>query len=220
MGKCFHSFASPRLGGWLVLAFALLACGQSALQSEPVAPIQPAESFDDGAWGRYSSARFGFSMGLPDGRAWKIDDRTTPWLRATHEKTGSSLRARTFYEARAVSRETCLERARALDASLPILDELVEDRIQTIGGDETSAHLKAAVRRGSDGELRGYLLVSGVSIRRCFVLVFESRASGPRAEKILAERLAIATDGIVPAIRFEERLRVPRSSRTGDGPGS
>lgn len=207
MKSCFDSSSWPRLGGFLV--FALIGCGQSAVRTEALAPSAMAESFDDGAFGRYESRRFGFSIGLPDGRAWRIDDRTTSWLRASHEKTGSLLRARAWDESRAVSREVCLDEARKLDPSLPILEQLLEDRLQNVG--ETSAHIQAAVQREDDGNLRGDVLVFGVSLRRCFVLAYESRATGPSAEQILAERLAVITDAVVPSLRFSSALSISRS---------
>lgn len=176
--------------------------------AEPVAI-----GFDEGTWGRYESARFAFSMRLPDGSGWRIDDRKTSFLDATHPATGSRLRARAWNEARAVSREACLARAREIDASLPEAqgESVIDERIETIGGDETSAHLRAAVSADGEGELSGIVLVSGVSVRRCFVLAFETQASGEGAEATIADRLATVTEGVVRSVRFKPMLDVPRA---------
>lgn len=188
------------------LALALLGCQNSAILAEARAKQASDDSkqnpFEGGAWGRYRSARFALSIALPDGKAWRIDDRSSSFLRARHDATRSLLRARSWYEPRPVSREACLEGAHNLDPSLTAPGALLEDRLQLLDG-ELSARLQVGIDRQEGGGLRGKLLLFGVSIRRCFVLAFETGAEGAGAEEIIAERLAIATEQIVQGVRFE-----------------
>lgn len=201
-----------RLGGSSLLALALVACGGAIGQETVESPAAPlATGFENDGWGRYDSLRFALSLGLPEGRAWSIDDRKSPWLVATHADTSSLLRVRAWHEPRAVSREACLERSRELDPSLPEPDEasVVDERIESIGNDDTSVHIRAGFRREGEG-IEGIVIASGVSIRRCFTLIFESRARGPGAEAAIVDRLAMVTEGIVPKLRLTTPLHVPR----------
>lgn len=204
------------LGGSLALAFALVGCGTTMLDGQAKAPVGNGGFEEGDRWGRYESLRFGFSIRLPDGRGWRIDDHGSLWLRATHAASDSELSARSWDEPRAVSRESCLERARELSPSvIPDLAEMavIDDEIRALGSDrdDASAHIRVAVASGKGGEQRGAVLVSAVSIRRCFSMVITTRASGPFAETAVAERLATLASFVVPSVRFVSPMDVSGS---------
>lgn len=201
------------VGGSILLASAIVGCGSASLPPSTHAP-EAAGSFDEGRWGRYESSRFRLVIRLPDGRNWRIDDRGSPWLTATHSPTSSEVYARSWDEARAASREACLDRIRERSPEIiPDLEGMgtVTDEVQAIDsdGDEASARVRVAVEPGSEGEIRGTVLVSGVSIRRCFALVFTTSASGAGAEAVIADRLATVTHGLVPKLRLVSTLQIP-----------
>lgn len=183
----------------LVGAAALLGCGPPAPSPPPapsaLAPEPPA--LDAGRWGDFRSERFDVLVPLPDGRAWKIDDRRTPWLTATHEATGSSLIVRVWREDDLVSRQRCEERARGW-REIPAAGEgveLVERRVVPLpAGFDTV--LVAGVRAAGPGKpLLGFVTAFGGWARRCFAYVFTTRHRGRGAERVIGDRLATMVEG-------------------------
>src|SRR5258706_16120586 len=122
------------------VAVVMFGCGGSGASpaAEPDArrgfAAEPLGSFQGTRWGTFHSKRFEFSIGLPDGGAWKIDDHRTGWLRATHEATRSSVAFRNWNESDNVTRKGCYARARDWDAGLPDLDAqpLIGDELRSL----------------------------------------------------------------------------------------
>src|SRR5262245_56047856 len=106
----------------LVVACAAAEPVPAAAIDAPAVAKTPPASFQNTRWGTYHSKRFGLSLGLPDGSAWKIDDHRSGWLRATHDATRSGLVLRSWSESDNVTRKACYDRARQWESGLPDLD--------------------------------------------------------------------------------------------------
>lgn len=193
----------------LTLALALAACSPSAIPAKSGPPSQPA-AFAETDFGRYQSARLGFSFTLPDGRSWRIDDDRSAWMVTTHEATSSRLRIRASTERSALSREACLARS----DDVPDLDDaiVIDDRVEPLTGEEASVWIRAAIRPHADA-IEGIVVASAVSLRRCLVLIYQTRAHGESAPEAIADRLALVADTVVPSLRFTDPTSVPRAPR-------
>src|SRR4051794_10252706 len=67
----------------------------------------PSYPIDDASWGRYHSRRFLLSVPLPDGKSWRIDDHSHPFLLAVHEPTSSQVAILTTQEDDLMNRQKC-----------------------------------------------------------------------------------------------------------------
>jgi len=214
MRICFQSLAA-RLGGSFVLSLVIVGCGQSAIQGEVASPSQPAAVFAENGSGRYQSARFGFSLTLPEGASWRIEDGgRSPWMVATHDETSSRLRIRASTERSALSREACLDGSREL--GLPDIESaiVIDDRVEPLTGEEASVWLRAGIRIGEPGSIEGIVVASAVSLRRCLVLVYETTVDqGPHPEQVVAERLAVVVHSVLPSLHFTPPLGLPQAER-------
>ena len=199
----------PPFAPALAFTLALVAC--SPTSSPPASSPTPPAVFAETDFGRYQSARLGFSLTLPDGHAWRIEDDRSAWMQATHAPTSSRLRIRASIERSALSREGCLARARD---DLPDLEDaiVIDDRVATLADEEASVWIRAAIRPADDG-LEGLIVASAVSLRRCLVLLYETRAQGDAAPEAIAERLALVADTVIPSLRFTDSTSVPRAPR-------
>lgn len=193
-------------------ALAPLACGPAATPSpRPVQPeAAPSSGLQDADWGRFRSHRHGLSVPLPDGKSWRIDDHSDPWLDARHPGTGTRLRARTWIEPRPVNLSYCEAEARRFDPGLPQTDEA-----STIDAYETDALFapefssRVVVGLGEmdprSESIQGHVFVVGVAGRRCVVLSYTAGVSGPKSSTVLAEWLELGTR-IVDNTLFVSRL--------------
>jgi hypothetical protein len=213
-------------------AFLLSAmfAGACASASGPPAPAAPPSgpsasapaSFEGARWGTFHSKRFELSLALPDGSAWKIDDHRSPWLRATHDATSSSLVARVWNEDSNVTRTSCYARARGWDAMLPDLDTeaLIDDGIRKVLGTE-DARVAVGIDarpRSSQGVL-GFVVTIVGSVRRCMVFAFQTRAEGQAGGDEIASRLALITERFVPSLKLDQSFAPSRVPLTG-APGA
>ncbi len=130
------------------------AAAPSSNAGEPAAAVGQGEAageaaaFERGRWGTYHSKRLELSLALPDGRAWRIDDHSTLWLRATHAASSSALLARVWFEPSPVNDERCYARAREWEPRLP---DLAAARIV----DDTVVRLPYGGLRGTEAGPRG-----------------------------------------------------------------
>lgn len=183
----------------------------ASAKTTTAANAAPAD-FDEGRWGKFHSARFELSIGLPDGHAWRIDDHRSPWLVATHAPTDSTLRVRTWSESELASNDRCLATARSWDASIPRLDaeRPVDERQAPIRGSDMTAHVVADIRPDPTGAIGGYVVAVGASIRRCLLVVYTTRASGRDAPRVIGDRLATMVEGLAKTLAFDRSFDVPR----------
>ncbi len=197
----------------LSLALAAGGCGGGApaprAPSPAPAPGPPeAAGWEASPWGRFRSLRFDVSLALPDGHAWRIDDRRTPWLVAEHAATSSRLRLRAFRDDEPRNWSKCEARARELDPGLPALERVVEERSAGLlaGWD---ARAWAMTRPAADGALEGHYLFVAANVRKCLVAHFATRASGRAAGAVVGARLGDVAERVLGALRVDDELGGP-----------
>lgn len=187
------------LAAGLLLLFAGSACSTTPTPPAVSIAAEPAASnLLDADWGRFRSQRHGLSVPLPEGKTWRIDDRSSRWLEAIHPPTDTRLRARTWLEPRPVNRAHCEAQARRFASDLPVADEpgVIEDGVtEDLFAPDFSSRLMVGMGDVSaDSDiLEGYVMAFGASGRRCVAMVFTARVKGPRGSAILGERLELGT---------------------------
>lgn len=220
-----YSFVLP-MRSFAAFALALAAC-EPALPtpaSAPPAPLPappPPPAFAPATEGTFASSRYHLRVPLPEGRAWRIDDHTTPWLSATHAATASTLLVRTWNEEGRATRARCEERARMWQ-KLPDREpkpgvEVLQDRaIDAPAGFDTRLFV-ALVAQRQGAPINAYAAALGAHAHRCFVWIYTTSASGPGAERVLGERLAAMIEASLAKIAIDSEL-TPRIPREPIGP--
>ncbi|MDB4942571.1 MAG: hypothetical protein JWP97_2105 [Labilithrix sp.] len=197
------------------LALTCAACGDPPAARPPgaggpasvtaTAPRYPAE---DAAWGRYHSKRFNLSFPLPDGKGWRIDDHSRPWLFAMHDATASKLWVIATQEDELVNRQKCETRARNLGWVASSTLTTVEDEV-TVGPEAYDSRIWVALDAAKQGgKLEGHLYLFGAFIRRCLLVHVATSVASAREEDVLSERLALARARIVRGLQLD----LPRTS--------
>jgi hypothetical protein len=201
-----------------LLSGAAAACGSSSgvPATAPPPPVRapPPSDFEGGRLGSFQSKRFHVELPLPDGRAWRIDDRSTPWLSATHAGTSSTLWVRTWQEHERANTKSCEEKARLWKKEIPSRDgvEIVEHRAAGVpAGFDTWVDIGVSAAAKPGAPMRAFALAFGGRRHSCFAYVYITQAEGPGAERAIAARLAamvqrslslvVAVDGLKPAVR-------------------
>ncbi|WP_437294260.1 hypothetical protein [Sorangium sp. So ce426] len=179
----------------------------------PAPPAQAASTLDDGELGEYRSDRFDLRLPLPDARGFRVEDGEGPWLVATHAASSTSLLVRTWREDGRASRAACEARAR-LWRDLPRPGEgltAAERRIDVPEGFDTVVAIGVA-DSPPGAPIDGFAVAFGGSGRRCFAFVAETRAAGPSAEQLVAERLAVVVEISLGGLRLLREIApaVPR----------
>lgn len=206
-----------RFAAWFVLSIALGACQTTTpspvVHATPVpnnAPLE-AKRIDALAEGTsfktVRSARFDFSLALPDLESFEINDQTTSWFVAQHQPTGSSLLVRSWREYEHMNRVSCEERAR-LHRNLPEREKgtVIEDRRIDIPP-EHDTMVEVRLREKADSpQFIGTVLAFGGWARHCFAFVFSTMGDD---KKIVAARLSTMVSGTLEHIKFDSDL-VPK----------
>ncbi|XXX74244.1 hypothetical protein WMF30_42030 [Sorangium sp. So ce134] len=196
---------------------ALLPACAPAPAAPPPPPPRPAppppSTLGDGELGEYRSERFDLRLPLPDARGFRVEDGEGPWLVATHAASSTSLLVRTWREDGRASREACEARAR-LWRDLPRPDRsltAMERRIDVPEGFDTVVAIGVA-DAPPGAPIDGFAVAFGGSGRRCFAFVAQTRAAGPSAERLVAERLAAVVEISLGGLRLvrETAPAVPR----------
>jgi hypothetical protein len=178
-----------------VALFVLVGCGPAAVdkpvQSAPPAAPDGSALLDSSThWPHFVSTRFGISLSLPDGKNWKIDDHTKPFLWATHEASQSSIVVRAWSDDDLMSRQRCEQKAREMgifpDAEL---ETVADDHVAEPPQYDTRVWV-AIEPRGSRG-LGGHVIAVGGFVRRCIFFHFDTVVPSGK-EDILSARLALA----------------------------
>ncbi|WP_433928621.1 hypothetical protein AB3662_34835 [Sorangium cellulosum] len=204
-----------------LLAAALLAllpaCAAPPAAAPPppraAPPPPPPSTLGDGELGEYRSERFDLRLPLPDARGFRVEDGEGPWLVATHAASSTSLLVRTWREDGRASRAACEARAR-LWRDLPRPDRsltAVERRIDVPEGFDTVVEIGVA-DAPPGAPIEGFAVAFGGYGRRCFAFIAETRAAGPSAERLVAERLAAVVEISLGGLRLEREVApaVPR----------
>lgn len=179
----------------------------------------PAFPLDDASFGRYHSKRFLLSFPLPDGKAWKIDDRSAAELVATHAPTSSSLRVAVTRETELTSRARCEARARETgwvqDSPRAPLTTL-EEHVQT-GPEAYDSRVWVALQPGKPGgPLLGHVFLFGGFLRQCLLVRYTTEVPSARDEDALAARLALVRTRVLRGLeldplRVTDEAEVPRT---------
>lgn len=159
------------------------------IATTPNRRIQHASALPDRDWEPLVSPRFFVAIPLFDARAWHQDDGGR-WLVAWHTASQSMLWIRAWREAKVVSKRDCEAQGRTWRPDLFGRDEdtLAERRVlgAPAGFDTDVAIL---VSRKGDA-LAGVVVAMGASVRQCLLMAYATRAEGPDASEVIAERLA------------------------------
>jgi hypothetical protein len=176
---------------------------------EPIAPPAAAPE----AWGTYRSARFQLELPLPDGRGWRIDDHSGPWLSATHAATESAIVVRSWTEDGRATRERCEEQAR-LWRTLPDparADEVKARSMEAPAGFDTFVSVGVLASK-PDEPVSGFAVAFGGHGHRCFAWAYTTTARGPGAGAVLGDRLGAMVERSLGRVVLESELspRIPR----------
>lgn len=206
----------------ILLSVGLWACGDPPPPAPPVTPVTAQGGAasarypeDDASWGRFHSKRFNLSFPLPDGKSWRIDDHSRPWLFAVHEATSSKLWVLATQEDELMNRQKCEERARTLGWVASKTLTTVEDSV-TVGPEAYDSRVWIALDAGKPGgRLAGHLYLFGAFIRRCLLVHLETEITSAKQEDVLSDRLALARARIVNGLQLDlprttEDATVPR----------
>lgn len=206
-----RGFASIATCTWIALSLGPLGCGGSqqttaqvaspssapssaplsALPSRP--PNSPAPHLKDGKWARFRSARHRLSIPFPDGKTWRIRDRGSQWLVASHRPTRATVIARRWIMPAPIGIDACVATARqgVLEAATVtgIAEIPAETALSVVDRDEStsrfadgvSSRMVVGIRTGvapstssADAQGRtGYALGFGITGRTCIALVVQ-----------------------------------------------
>ncbi|NUP09536.1 MAG: hypothetical protein HOW73_26120 [Polyangiaceae bacterium] len=156
--------------------------------------------------GVFNSKRFGMKLRLPRSATWKIDDTTNRWLVATQRAESSTLVVRLWRDENRMNRDKCEALARSF-RPLPSregAEMLSEQLLDVPPGFDTRAEI--GVTTDSKGGIFGFVLGFGGYGRKCFAYVYVTRAEGPQADAIVADRLAEMVEGSLTKLTFESDL--------------
>lgn len=211
---------APRTNRFVLFALgstALMACdppGPAQLQTAPrptssftATPRFDALSAGGSSFQTYTSTRFNFSLPLPDGASFRIEDKTDRWFVGTHTPTASTLLVRAWREYEIMNRTSCEERAR-LHRTLPERDRRVlleERRVDVPPEHDTIVDVRVR-ELDQTPRFEGTVLAFGGWARRCFAFVFVTRDDD---ETTVAARLSTIVHGTLERMKFDSDL-VPK----------
>lgn len=191
---------------------ALVACGPPPTPAIGLHAPGPRTTLDDAAWGTFHSARHGLSLALPDGKRWRIDDRSRPALVAVHAGTGSRVSVQLARdEGELMNHAKCEERARTYGfvPPRPLVLEVI-DEVDAIGKDGFDTHTIVGFER-VPGALVGHVLSFGSFVRKCLWFHFETRvAAGHETE--LSGRLALGQVKVQGGVTLDAFGEIPRAT--------
>ena len=189
------------------------ACGP-APEAKPPTPPPPvaaaAAAFPDGtAAARFHSGRFGLSVALPDGKAWRIDDHGKRELSATHAPTHSSLTVYEWNETELMNRAKCETRARELGLDVDGELDVVEQQVASVPEGWDTRIVVLSELRPAARTVLGHVLAYASSIRKCLFFHFQTDAPVGE-ENVVSSRLAVARVTILGGLTMDVFGAVPR----------
>jgi hypothetical protein len=181
----------------------------------------PGFATDDAGFRRFRSKRFALSFPLPDGKVWKIDDRTGPSLVATHASTTSTLTVAVTRETELVNRSMCEARAREMgwlagEGRKPAVLTTVEEHVQTGPGAYDSKVWVALQTDKPGGAVAGHIFLFGGFLRQCLLVHYRTEVPSSRDEDAIAARLAVVRTRVLGGLeldpmRVTDEAEVPRT---------
>lgn len=199
-----------------LLIVLLAACGGETTAEPAHGPIDAARppakpatwSNDEAHFGKFHSKRFFVTIPLPEGKTWKIDDRSNAALFAIQESTSSKLHVIATNEDELVNRQKCEERAKALGWIPNVPLTTVEQHVIT-GPEAYDSKVWVALDAGKPGSgLEGHVFLFGAFLRRCLLVHLQTKVASATDEEVLSDRLAVAEARIVRGITID----APRTS--------
>jgi hypothetical protein len=196
----------------VLAALAATACGNapetstaSRSSADAASPAAGSAAYvvDEAAWGKYHSKRHQFTVSLPEGKVWKIDDHRQPELVATHAATKSRLTVMATREEELANQTRCEARARSLGWVPQTPLTTVEDA-DFSGPEDYRSRVWVAVDAGRrDGSLEGHVFLFGAFLHRCLLVHLVTGVASANDEEVLATRLAVGTTRIVKGISVD-----------------
>jgi hypothetical protein len=203
-----------KLGAALFLLLST-ACGSprpaaTATRGVTSVATPPAPDFENLAWTTVELESIPALVTLPDARGWHAR-RAGSFLSLEHRASESSLLLRVWKAARLVRPTECEAEARLARPSLPAVEPAsrVEERIleNPTGFD---VRLVVGAQPGPGATVAGTALAVGAGIGRCYLMLYETRAAGPRAAERVADRLGVVVSGVFETIELADaERRVP-----------
>jgi hypothetical protein len=183
-------------------------CGDGAQVQAPTRrsdppPAPPSPEYGESTWGKYHSQRFQLTLPLPDGKAWRIDDHTSPHLAAEHTGTSSKVSLYTSFEHELVNHAACEERARVA-GYVAKGDMKTVESVVTVGPDGFDSRIWVAIetqRKGSP--LVGHVFLFGAFIRKCLFVHLQTEVKTPEEEPKLSARLASARVTMIGELKMD-----------------
>jgi len=198
------------------IALGVAACGPATEAKPPPPPpavAAGAVSFADGAAAaRFHSGRFGLSVALPDGKAWRIDDHGKRELWATHAPTHSSLTIYQWNETELMNRAKCETRARELGLDVEGELDVVEQQVASVPDTWDTRIVVLSELRPASKAVLGHVLAYAASIRKCIFFHFQTDARVGE-ETVVSSRLAVARVTILGGLTMDVFGAVPREPR-------
>jgi hypothetical protein len=196
--------------GVLLIACASQSSGPARPSSAARAPsIDPGASFSDRDWDKLVSSRFFVALPLPDARQWRVDDTSGRWLAAAHLPSKSMLWVRAWREGSVVNHAACEAAARSYRPDLLGHDEsaLVDRRpLDVPEGFDTEVGFSVSRNKGALGAVAAAF---GAHVRQCLVMIYATRADGPDAEQVVADRVGFIVDRVfarVESRKIDDRI--------------
>lgn len=182
-------------------ALASTACSGATSPPPPAATaapsrIEPGISFSDRGWQTFVSPRFFVAFPLPDAAEWRVDDKSGRWLAAAHVPSKSMLWVRAWREGSVVSHAACEAVARGYRPDLLGRDESALGERRPLGAPAGfDTELAFGVSRNKDA-LGAVVAAFGARVRQCLVVIYATRADGPDAQELVADRVGFIVDRV------------------------
>jgi hypothetical protein len=141
-----------------------------------------------------------------------VDDKSGRWLAAAHLPSKSMLWVRAWHEGSVVNHAACEAVARGYRPDLLGRDASALADRRPLGvpvGFDTE--LALAVSRNKDA-MGAVVAVFGARVRQCLVLIYATRADGPSAEELIADRVSAIVDGVFSHVEtrtIDDRVAPP-----------
>ena len=142
-------------------------------------------------------------VSLPDPGSWRAS-RAGSFIVLEQRASSSRIVLRVWNAARLVRPSECEAEARLLRPTLPRADPatlLDERRIQVPR--DYDVHLRVGVEEAPNRLVHGFALAVGAAVGRCYLAVYETRADGPEAPELVADRLAIVVPAFIETVVIE-----------------
>jgi hypothetical protein len=205
------TFRGCWFGAWLGVS--ACAAAPPPAPSRPVSASRPApRELADAPFAQVSADSQFVRFSLPDVRGWKRLREDT-WFTVQHSQSHSRLEFKLWKQGELVDAADC--EAQAL-LWKPELARPKQPPLETQSGEWPPGyrgHVTAYAVAQGDDSVQGTVYAASALLRECFVLRFVSEASGLGSREVVAERLAVVVNEVLPSLRrvaVDERVRRER----------